>query len=248
VLASSPRMAINVANFLKSLTQGDESYVEPPIINTWNSGDDFFSNILEYLAHFTHPVFVDGKEYITPTYDVSTTELSDIMAFPRKSLSGLVVLECAEFGREVVTFSDYQGDIPIGQPYHMHRVENHQPPIMLNKDSLTSHTFITGSTGSGKSNTIYHLLAELMKPEAKCNFLVIEPAKGEYKNVFGNREGVMVYGTNPEMTPMLRINPFKFPHGNKDASKNIHILEHLDRLVEIFNVCWPMYAAMPAVL
>ena len=25
-------------------------------------------------------------------------------------------------------------------------------------------------------------------------------------------------------------------------------LEHLDRLVEIFNVCWPMYAAMPAIL
>ncbi|WP_032528128.1 hypothetical protein, partial [Streptococcus mutans] len=30
--------------------------------------------------------------------------------------------------------------------------------------------------------------------------------------------------------------------------KGIHVLEHLDRLIEIFNVCWPMYAAMPAVL
>ena len=28
----------------------------------------------------------------------------------------------------------------------------------------------------------------------------------------------------------------------------MQILEHIDRLVEIFNVCWPMYAAMPAVL
>lgn len=26
------------------------------------------------------------------------------------------------------------------------------------------------------------------------------------------------------------------------------MLEHIDRLIEIFNVCWPMYAAMPAVL
>ena len=40
---------------------------------------------------------------------------------------------------------------------------------------------------------------------------------------------------------LLRINPFKFP-------KKVHVLEHIDRLVEIFNVCWPMYAAMPAVL
>ena len=28
----------------------------------------------------------------------------------------------------------------------------------------------------------------------------------------------------------------------------MHVLEHIDRIVEIFNVCWPMYAAMPAVL
>ena len=40
---------------------------------------------------------------------------------------------------------------------------------------------------------------------------------------------------------MLRINPFSFP-------KKVHVLEHIDRIVEIFNVCWPMYAAMPAVL
>jgi hypothetical protein len=41
--------------------------------------------------------------------------------------------------------------------------------------------------------------------------------------------------------PLLRINPFSFP-------EDVHVLEHIDRLVEIFNVCWPMYAAMPAVL
>ena len=54
-------------------------------------------------------------------------------------------------------------------------------------------------------------------------------------------EDVYVYGTNPAISPLLRINPFSFPQG-------VHVLEHLDRLVEIFNVCWPMYAAMPAVL
>ena len=72
-------------------------------------------------------------------------------------------------------------------------------------------------------------------------FLVIEPAKGEYKNVFGNFPDVKVYGTNPKKTALLKLNPFRFP-------SDIHVLEHLDRLVEIFNVCWPMYAAMPAIL
>ena len=56
--------------------------------------------------------------------------------------------------------------------------------------------------------------------------------------MFGN---VNILGTNPLLTPLFRINPFRFPEG-------IHVLEHIDRLTEIFNVCWPMYAAMPAVL
>jgi hypothetical protein len=127
--------------------------------------------------------------------------------------------------------------IRLGGIYHMGKSE--LLPVILNKKSLTSHTFITGSTGSGKSNTIYKMLDELKQSGAK--FLVIEPAKGENKNVFGNYDDVSVYGTNPVLAPLLRINPFTFNEG-------IHILEHLDRLVEIFNVCWPMYAAMPAVL
>jgi hypothetical protein len=252
VLASTPTMSINVANFLKSLTQGDESYIEPPIINTWHSGNSesrFFKNILEYLICFTHPVFreKEDKEFFTPTYNVTTIELADIMVFPRKSVSGLPVLECAAFGREVVTFSDYQGDIPLGSPYHMYKeVEEKQPSIKLDKESLRLHTFITGSTGSGKSNTIYQFLNEIQ--QKNVHFLVIEPSKGEYKHIFGNNGKVSVFGTNPELMPLLRINPFAFPNGNEDPAKNIHILEHLDRLIEIFNVCWPMYAAMPAVL
>jgi len=243
IIAKSPTVTINVANFLKSLTQGDESYIEPPIINTWNHENESFQDIIEYLTHFTHPIF---GGFITPTYNISTTELSDIIAFPKKSISGLLVLECAEFGREVVTFSKYKGDILLGKSYHMHMVEENQPSIMLSEKSLASHTFITGTTGSGKSNTIYHLLERLN--EKKIPFLVIEPAKGEYKHAFSHKTDISVYGTNPELSPLLRINPFYFPNGRGNPSRNIHILEHLDRLIEIFNVCWPMYAAMPAIL
>ena len=69
---------------------------------------------------------------------------------------------------------------------------------------------------------------------------MVEPAKGEYKHIFGNGKA-KVYGTNENLTPLLRINPFTFP-------PEIHVREHIDRLVEIFNACWPMYAAMPAIL
>jgi hypothetical protein len=127
-----------------------------------------------------------------------------------------------------------------------------ETPVLLSKDSLTAHTFITGSTGAGKSNAVYTMLDRLC-PERKedvsgdeqtaaTHFLVIEPAKGEYKDVFGGRVDVHVYGTNPLKASLLRLNPFSFP------LEDTHVLEHIDRLVEVFNACWPMYAAMPAVL
>ncbi|MFR3752253.1 MAG: helicase HerA domain-containing protein [Enterocloster sp.] len=38
------------------------------------------------------------------------------------------------------------------------------------------HTFVTGSTGSGKSNTVYELLNQLHSIYG-THFLVVEPAK-----------------------------------------------------------------------
>lgn len=148
------------------------------------------------------------------------------------------VVECASFGRSVAKYSLCKSDknIELGKIFHMH--EKTELPVKLDAKSLCSHTFITGSTGSGKSNAIYKILDKLPN---ETKFLVIEPAKGEYKNVFGGKLGVSVYGTNPTQSEILKINPFSFP-------KDTHILEHLDRLLEIFNLCWPMYAAMPAIL
>ena len=148
------------------------------------------------------------------------------------------VFECAEFGRNISSYEKMEGNtIKLGKIFHMNHIE--QLPARISLESLASHTFITGSTGTGKSNTVYNILNEIRQKGIK--FLVVEPAKGEYKHVFGNVPDVTVYGTNPELSELLRLNLFEFPKG-------IHVLEHIDRLVEIFNVCWPMYAAMPAVL
>jgi hypothetical protein len=117
----------------------------------------------------------------------------------------------------------------------MHHDEKEE--VKLDINSLTSHTFITGSTGTGKSNTVYQLIHKIKN--RGIHFMVIEPAKGEYKECLG--ADCSVYGTNPNETDLLYINPFSFPDG-------IHVLEHIDRFIEILNACWPMYAAMPAVL
>lgn len=161
------------------------------------------------------------------------------LGLPTRSVHGMAVIEHAEFGRNVpIVSADKKEQLALGCIYHMGNEEK-ENKVFLQKQALRSHTFITGSTGSGKSNAVYQLLAEVTK-DSDTTFLVVEPAKGEYKHIFGNGKA-KVYGTNENLTPLLRINPFTFP-------PEIHVREHIDRLVEIFNACWPMYAAMPAIL
>lgn len=243
-------VAVAAASAFKSITRGENSSVESSAVNVWKNEQDV-DYIKDYLKRFYHPEFVtyvdENHHYpTTATMLISGREMSYQMALPKKSVAGVPVIECAEFGREVNSLNNISGDVILGNVFHMH---NEEPaPVSLDSDALTAHTFITGSTGSGKSTTVYKLLNELCgKPSANddgVKFMVIEPAKGEYKNALARNKkfDVRVYGTNPRITKLLRINPFRFP------SDKIHIYEHLDKLTEIFNVCWPMYAAMPAVL
>ena len=250
--AKDYNVAVAAASAFKSLTRGDNSSVEASYVNVWKKEEDI-KFMKEYLMRLYHPEFLsfvdENHSYrTTAAMLISGKEMACQMALPQKSVAGVPVVECAEFGQEVVSLSGCDSDeISIGNIYHMHEKRNNK--VMLDVKSLTAHTFITGSTGSGKSTTIYKLLKELSEisigdSDETVKFMVIEPAKGEYKNALANNEqfDLHVYGTNPKLTQLLRINPFKFP------SDKIHIYEHLDRLIEIFNVCWPMYAAMPAVL
>lgn len=237
--------AILAANTYRALMVGDGSAVESGAVNLWQKRDQT-KQLREYLKRFMHPVFArqlyaDAPEFMlhTPATMVSGRELPMHLGLPTRSVHGLPVIEHAEFGRNVPDEAMPDEDkMNLGEIYHMGKPES--ADLILNRQAMASHTFITGSTGTGKSNAVYHLLDEITK-NGQTTFLVVEPAKGEYKNVFGNRADVQVFGTNPRETPLLRMNPFVFP-------ENIHILEHIDRLVEIFNACWPMYAAMPAVL
>ena len=257
VLSEEYDVANNVAHSYLALTLGEDSYMSKSAINVWKGNVEeetaVAKEIAGYIRELRHPLFglkqdiiIEDRAFnvypsiVTATTSLSGKELAYSLNFPQKSIAGLPVIECAEFGRNVVTYdltTENTEQIEVGNIFHMNHIEENR--VELAKKSLASHTFITGSTGSGKSNTVYQMLEKARKKNVK--FLVVEPAKGEYKYVFGTYKDVSIFGTNPALTPILRINPFSFPNG-------VHVLEHLDRLVEIFNVCWPMYAAMPAVL
>jgi len=232
------------ASNYRSLMNGENSGREVSAINSWRSGFHNFKELKTYLSRFIHPRFVYGGNFYTnAATSVSGKELGLHLGLPRSTVSGLPVTLHAEFGKEVnrhqliteAIKNRPEDKITLGKIFDLGQVT--KKAVELDIKSLDMHTFITGSTGSGKSNTVYQILTELY--ESKIPFLVIEPAKGEYKDVFGHLSDVNVFSTNPNIAPLINLNPFKFPN-------SIHILEHVDGLVEIFGVCWPMYDAMPA--
>lgn len=249
VIADDRETALTVASNYNALMKGQYSHIQSSHINSWYRPEET-KIIGKYLRSFVHPRFKTNKYdniIVSPASVISGNELAIQIGLPKKSISGLTVIPMAPFGRNVQ--NNENGKMILGNMYHMGNIEGEiNNPLKVNIDieSLSMHTFITGSTGSGKSTVIYSILEKLMNTDVKnsdkkIKFMVIEPAKGEYKDRFGYYDNVFVYGTNYKKTPLLRINPFSFP-------EDIHVLEHIERLIEIFNVCWPMYAAMPAVL
>lgn len=236
------------ASNYRSLMNGENSGREVSAINSWRKNNPYlmgnFEDLSMYLSRFVHPKFCYRYNVLTDaSTSISGKELGLHLGLPRATVSGLPVIEHAEFGKEVtvsrlIAKSDKDNPedrMTLGKVFDLGQITN--KVVELDNKSLNMHTFITGSTGSGKSNTVYQMLTELHQDSIP--FLVIEPAKGEYKDVFGNWDDVNVFSTNPKVASLININPFKFPD-------SIHVLEHVDGLVEIFSVCWPMYDAMPA--
>ena len=235
--------AESASTIFKSIMQGEESGVETSAINSWIDNSQKMKMLTNSVCHLSHPVFwnnltVNGENIkVENSSLLSSKELAMLLSLPHKSVPGFPVVEHVSLAKEVIHNNEglMKREVSLGCIFDLGKAYT-ENRVKLDVKSLTQHVFVTGSTGCGKSETIYKLINETKQVGTK--FLVIEPAKGEYKNVFGD---VNVFGTNPLIMPLLRINPFSLPTG-------VHVLEHIDRLTEIFNVCWPMYSAMPAVL
>lgn len=236
--APTATTALKLANIYRGTVVGENSGLQHCAINVWER--EASAQIMPYLKDAANPRFMYRCINVSAGSVVTSEELAIHLSLPQHSVPGILVREEKTFGRNVAVEGDQAqkgAQLRLGCVRHLGQDYPSQE-VSLSVTDLARHTFITGATGSGKSNTVYSLIDGLLQHGIKV--MVVEPAKGEYRHVFAGR-GFKVYGTNPDLTPLLRINPFAFPRG-------IRVDEHVERLVEIFNVCWPMYAAMPAVL
>lgn len=253
--AQSPEDARVGASVLRGIMRGEDSDLEPSTLTVWERGRDPKAFIavrrsLQYLEHpklhSNHPVVIakGGKHLVTPTSMVTSAELGVVMGLPRSSVPGLPVLRHAPFGRQVSRgrAQSATSQVELGDVQYLGALVP-SSPVVLDLRSLGMHTFVTGTTGSGKTNVVLHLLEQLYMSQPPVPFLVIEPAKQEYLRLLHLRGRAAVHrlGTTQGTGQPLRFNPLAFPSGT-------HLLQHLDRLLEVFNAAFPLYAAMPALL
>lgn len=108
--------------------------------------------------------------------------------------------------------------------------------------SLTSHVFVSGTTGAGKSTTIRHILKQAAS--GNVPFLVVEAAKSEYRSLLnspGLRGTLRIFTAGDETVSPIRFNPFEFPDGTS-------VGVHLDLLKALFTATFGMWSPLPQIL
>lgn len=233
-----------LAHTLKSVYSGETSYFE----------SIRFSDNLEHCNRFNPrqlPMlyFKDNQHPIHPSFGglcscINTEELSILSALPRNDIEGMSVGRIASFG---LTQARAKGAIELGNILNKkHRTSQR---FTLSLEALNSHLFVSGATGGGKSNTIKHILLALQNIKTPIPFLVIEPAKSEYKNLLAKIPNLIVFrpGANNDT---FRLNPFVFEHSRKNLANNkgITLTKHIDMLKTTFSSAFPMVGPMPYIL
>ncbi|MBU0641087.1 MAG: DUF87 domain-containing protein [Planctomycetes bacterium] len=177
----------------------------------------------------------DGDELGTLLCSSDAGLLVDL---PRKEAAGFHVGQPREFALDV--------EAPAGAAVEIGPVLGRAGPTNrvfgIELDDMTRHALIVGVTGAGKTNTAMHLLHELWGRH-HIPFLVIEPAKAQYRNLLGvsRFRDVQIFAPGYRDIAPLRLNPFEFPPG-------IDVQTHITHLYAVFNAAFILYAPMPYVL
>ena len=119
-------------------------------------------------------------------------------------------------------------------------------PLVLPRDSLNRHVFVTGATGSGKSQTIRALLEGASR--AGIPWLVVEPAKAEYRLMAARMKDAEVIRIRPGESDGVAagLNPLE-PAVDSDGTR-FPLQTHADLIKALFIASFRAEEPFPQVL
>ena len=165
---------------------------------------------------------------------MSTNELVLMTGFPQREIIGLKLREEVEFGLNSI-FIESANRIELGKMIQCGKVLDNVK-IALDKTQLDKHTFISGVTGSGKTTTCQNILIGCELP-----FLVIEPAKTEYRALKTNYGEIIYFTPGKQSIAPFFLNPFELFPGEEISSR-------ADMLTATFESSFEMEAAIPQIM
>ncbi|HEY9784324.1 MAG TPA: DUF87 domain-containing protein [Candidatus Obscuribacterales bacterium] len=179
-----------------------------------------------------------GYRFLTP---LNSRLLSAFIHLPKREMPGFRIKRSADFSLASIPPKDPNRVIAIGNI--LDRGMDTGNLYYIDVDALQKHTIVCGVTGGGKTNTCFYLLGQLHK--YNIPFMVIEPAKSEYRHMMLMSEqfkGVgQAFSLGDETVSPFRLNPF-------EIMKGVKVQTHLDALKSVFNASFEMYSPMPQVL
>jgi len=170
---------------------------------------------------------------------LSSSQLAAYIHLPQLETRGFTVKVVPEFD---VVPSQVAPDSSICVGNVIDRAQHTDVPYLVPINSLSGHVFVTGVTGAGKTNTVFHLLREAFA--RKLKFLIIEPAKKEYRALLDDPvlgKDMRVFTAADESTSPIRLNPFEVL---QDAPLSVH----LDLLRSVFFSSFGMWVPLPQIL
>lgn len=169
---------------------------------------------------------------------LNTSELSLYLQSPVEEHPGFTISEKPRF-KVALPYQAKDAAITIGKVLDRGLNTGNWLEIPLN--NLTKHAFISGATGSGKTNTCLYLLSQLWQ-EHKIPWLVVEP-KTEYRSLLESDFGkdVRIFTLGNEQEAPFRFNPFAVQQG-------VPVQSHISYLRSLFLSSFALYPPMPYVL
>ena len=167
---------------------------------------------------------------------LTASELTALAGLPQREIKGVRRRRAVEFAVDVPT--PKEGDkIMLGSVMDSGQIvpgENNK--IALSRSDLNKHIFITGTTGAGKTTTCLNLLRA-----SGLGFLVIEPAKTEYRELVhhGNSDEIRYYRPNDDAYNSLRLNPLALLRDGQRINSHVAFVKNA------LTAAFDMEASMP---
>ena len=246
IFADKKSQLEKLGNTIKSLYSGKKGNKNPLDVEILDESD----KKIKYFKNFQIPECVSYddenaltlKSHFIENNNISLgnwyspNELGLIAGLPEKEVVGLALNEEVEFGLNAKTPDKGEELISLGKLVQSGNEIDVE--VSLEKSALNKHIFITGVTGTGKTTTCQKLLLE-----SKLPFLVIEPAKTEYRILMNNKEteDILIFTLGKDDVAPFRLNPFEFFEGESITSR-------VDMLKAAMEASFDMEAAIPQII